>query len=156
MKKVKPFVWINRTQNQYKTEMKTEPKNIEELKKLVQRYETITLKEVETAVKHHSNNVILAARSLTGFGSLDTCTLCLKGRVFDALLDLYTCQGCVYYNPDKCGEPGSDKTFCSQDEHTKTYQDIMWANDANELFEAYKARALHLSKYYSQYLKDPK
>ena len=134
--------------------MKTEPKNIEEFKKLVQRYETITLKEIETAVKHHSKGTLrgmglhLAARSLTGFGSLDTCTLCPKGRVFDALIEFYTCQGCVYH---KHGI-SSGKTPCSQDGNEGTYLSIMTADDARGLFKAYKARVSHLRKHYSQYL----
>ena len=60
--------------------------NIKEFKALIERYETIELKEIKKVFEDYYP--IHAKRKLTGFNSLDTCTLCLNVNGY--------CNKCVY------------------------------------------------------------
>ena len=105
------------------------PKNIKEFQALVERYETITLEEI----KANPDPEIL-----TGFGNSGTCTLCIKAG---------NCDKCVY------GESDTAYYACIDGENKKTYFTIDNANTPRKILNAYRARAKHLRKNYSQYLK---
>ena len=117
------------------------PKNIKEFRALVERYETITLKEIKAAWEKEAwekGNLTFiehnCANALTGFGHTSTCTLCSKGGGF--------CESCIYSDQECCG--GINE---------KTYFRIWNASTPRKLLNAFKARAKHLRENYSKYLK---
>ena len=100
-------------------------KNLKEFKALIIRYESITIEEIENALKD-VDDIIDAAKALTGFGYEDTCSLCLAVEM--------DCKECVY---------GSD-SVCTLGENERTYDNICFAITSQELKKAYKARAKHM------------
>jgi len=102
------------------------PKNIKEARELVKRYETITLEEIK--------NMYCDANDLTGFGSIETCTLCIKAD--------YDCSDCIYHKIDKFGF--GDTVRCYDDDNAKTYDRIDEADTPVKLRNAFRARAKHI------------
>jgi len=123
------------------------PTNIEEFKKLVDRYETITIEEIENAAKRYSDeDFYLAKIDLTGFGNNNTCTLCQKSLDQD---NDDRCIACVYAkDPIVFG-----LSRCFSGKNNKTYNAIKYSNYALELLLAFRNRAKHLRKHYAKYLK---
>ena len=122
------------------------PTNIEEFKALVNRYESITLGEVERAIDICPIRPLSleAANHLTGFGSISTCTLCVKSYIASA--DDNGCKYCIYTNRSK------RSVECRYGKNRKSYDDIVNSTTTLELFTAFKKRAIHLRKRYSKYL----
>ena len=107
--------------------MKNKIKNLKEFRELRKRYETITLKEIENVFEIYQSG--WASKILTGFGYVDTCTLC-KNAI------QHKCEGCIYkVITGKC---------CSRGMQFETYMKIRRANTPKELFDAYKARAKYM------------
>ena len=108
--------------------MKKNVKNLPEFKALIERYDTITLQEIEdvlTDVAWPED----AKQQLTGFGKHSTCTLCIAaGRTGDWG---ETCKGCVYHGDMGCLRH-------------KTYDMICKAETPEELLKAYRARAKYM------------
>lgn len=125
------------------------PKNIEEFQALVKRYETITLEEINkewNLVKPTPSWTIVVARRLTGFGSIFSCTLCLRVYAVSRS-NSNPCRYCVYDdNVNGICVP------CMKGAHTKTYKDIANAPTPRKLFNAYRRRAKFLRLTYPQYL----
>lgn len=120
------------------------PTNIEEFKALVIRYETITLKEIEGAFQELYKMYTMItnpASILTGYGSIYNCTLCKAAYRHD-------CDYCVYFVND------FESVFCCKSYNKETYDAIGTAETPQELFDAYRARAIHLRKTYPQFLND--
>lgn len=109
------------------------PKNIKEFKQLIERYESITLEEIEEKGVYPG--------LLTGFGTINNCRLCEKINVYAD-----NCKGCVYY------EVTNSKYACNVDRTYETYNAISSAENANDLLQAYRNRA----KYMRQILTDLK
>jgi len=119
------------------------PKNIKEFQALVKRYETITLDEIKEVWNGKYCN---PARGLTGFGSKSTCSLCNAA--------LKVCVFCVY-GPAHYDSDGELESFaCVGHENFESYEGIDNASTPKELLLAYRNRAKHLRKTYSQYLTD--
>jgi len=110
------------------------PKNIEEAKALVERYESITIEEIEAELNVRKNWG-LTRYSLTGFGHVKTCSLCLK--VGNNGSGDPNCNDCIYSNA------GFYYT-CHKRENTETYDDIGNANTSSDLLQAYRNRAEHI------------
>jgi hypothetical protein len=70
-------------------------KNLKEFKELIERYESITLKEIEDCegLYNSDNTLNTVANMLTGFGSETTCSLCLR---------VNSCRECVYKKQFGC------------------------------------------------------
>jgi hypothetical protein len=116
-------------------------KNLEEFKKLIERYETITLDEIETVWKDKVDTYGIAdtltyivANKLTGFGASSTCTLCQSVKT-----NIIHCADCVY----------GILLGCINDE---TYHKIENAKTPRGLLSAFKNRAKHLRKTYKEIL----
>ena len=115
--------------------MKKIIRNSEEFKKLILRYESITLEEIEECwenIKYFNICFADVKRKLTGFGSTGSCVLC-KG---------YYCVGeiscnCLYAR-------NKDTVSCLKGKHKPTYDAIYYANDSEDLLLAYKNRAKHI------------
>lgn len=116
-----------------------EPINIEAFQKLVQRYETITLEEIDNNWRdvYPDEN----SRERTGFGSSRSCTLC-RATATNKSRTNSNCDLCVY---------GED-FGCMIKINEKTYDRIADARTPEDLHDAYQARAAHLRKTYPQYL----
>ncbi len=98
------------------------------LKKLIERYETITLEEIEKAWKKYNIDWDSGvACHLTGFGACDKCTLCKVVRS--------NCGDCIY---SKITKYQAYRTPCL---HIKGYQRIQRANTPKRLLSAYRNRA---------------
>jgi len=118
------------------------PKNIPEFKKLVEKYETITLQEIKDNWKEP---VFLfpAANFITGFGDRKSCTLCI------AVDGNGKCENCIY---GLC--LFKDAWFsCNSGKNEKSYYRIKNANTPRKLLNAFRARAEHLRENYPEYLK---
>lgn len=109
-------------------------KNLKEFKALIQRYESITLKEIKT-VKPNPDKIYpfsVVAKQLTGFGNFDTCTLCrVEGIKNDEFCNyLPDCYNCVYGHMHGCINLNST-----------LYHSIGRASSHANLFTAYRNRA---------------
>ena len=123
-----------------------EPENIKAFKDLIERYENISLEEIEKEWK--SLNAWRGcidtgediAPELTGFGSQTTCTLCRAVHE--------CCTKCVYFRKRR-----EDFMFCcNTGRNAKTYNAIENAETPEELLKAFRKRAEHMKKAYSKYL----
>ena len=116
-------------------------KNITTFKKLIERYETITLDEIKKEWERNrkilgDNDTVgfLVAQHLTGFGGSQTCTLC------DAVYQ--NCDDCVY----------GEAYGCLTGENHESYEKIEEAKTPRTLFNAFRNRAKHLRKTYKEIL----
>ncbi len=105
--------------------MKKDVKNLPEFKTLIERYKTITLKEIEKVFEKYGDSD-MAKQELTGFGFSSTCSLCAP------IEDKYAtnCGGCIYGGFNKCVND--------------TYDVIANATYPAELLAAYRARAAYM------------
>ena len=106
--------------------MKTAPANIEAAKKLIDKYESLTLKDV----------IGKSPSDITGFGRRLSCLLCQTA--------LRTCEDCIYY-------PTTQKMYgCRYDKHCKTFEAILDGQSSPELLlKAFYDRAQHIRKVLS-------
>jgi len=105
-------------------------KNIKEAKELVDRYESITLEEIEGDGRGYLNVEIL-----TGFGSTDSCTLC----------QAVSHKSCI----PNCGECFYEiitATLCDQGVNAESFDGICGADTPIKLRNAFRARAKHIRK----------
>jgi hypothetical protein len=115
----------------------TKPKNLKEAKKLVKRYRSITIEEIERELKKSAFPRSImgseVAKELAGYGSSSTCTLCKVVRAEG-------CSECIYsfkkYNDFSCIIGANEKT----------YHAISDACTPTELLAAFKKRASHIEK----------
>lgn len=115
-------------------------KNLKEFKELIERYESITIEEIEETGKFVSDYPFVKHQStinkLTGFGKSTTCVLC------NAIIHNH-CDGCVYLN-------GSNINFmlkCTQFQFKKSFDNIRNASNAEELLSAIKERAIVMREH---------
>jgi hypothetical protein len=123
------------------------PKNVKEFQALIERYESITLKEIdeqydETMTGHYN------ARYFTGFGTFATCSLC-EATNGKGEYGYRNCEYCVYNDVSLCN---NDNYGCNSQVNEKSYDKIDKASTPKELLKAFRARAKHLRKTYPQYL----
>jgi len=123
-----------------------EPENIQAFKDLIERYENISLEEIEKEWKSLNawrgciDTGEEIAYELTGFGSQTTCTLCRAVKEY--------CTKCVYFRKRR-----EDFMFCcNTGRNEKTYNAISNAETPEELLKAFRQRAKHMKKAYSKYL----
>lgn len=110
------------------------PEVIKAALELVERYNTITLEEIE------SKNC--SAESLTGFGSIAGCTLCQATRPkFGDPIPGFDCRECIYYK-----EGPYWFLSCKKGENRSTYSEIRISTNAEELQQAFRNRAEHITK----------
>ena len=112
-----------RTENQIK--------NLPEFKKLIERYETITIDEID-----ESN---LDINVLTGFGSCHSCNLC-KGAGYPKM---GFCFNCVWGEIEKVTMDNLTSP-CFIGKNKRTYNAIDNADSTEELLTAYRNRAKHM------------
>jgi hypothetical protein len=116
--------------------------NIHAFKKLILRYESITLEEIERGG--------CDPHRLTGFRMCSSCTLCTAiNRTAGQ-----PCNGCIYYrtvkNPNTCVLP------CLSEGNAKSYNGIAYASIPIMLLNAYRRRALRMRNVLSKLnLKQP-
>jgi len=101
-------------------------KNLNEFKKLIERYESVTLEEIEKVWFIQGS---LTANQLTGFGKIHTCPLCgYKGGKFTL------CKDCVWaYN--------NEGIRCMNGANGYTFRAIKFAENPEELLQAFRMRA---------------
>lgn len=110
--------------------------NLKEAKKLLEKYKSITLEQLEEAYDEEyltkTGNVIL--NKITGFGETSSCILCLAVNE--------VCENCIY-------------SFRLQERHVpcldKTYDEICNAESAEQLFTAIQNRISYLNNVIQWY-----
>jgi len=123
--------------------MKLTAKHIKAVKVLIERYNNLTLAEIEKVALLCSAKAslfpsYLIVMELTGFGWKTSCTLCIsvKGQ----------CKNCIHSTFD---DDGNQYHLGCLDH--KTYQAIAYAKNAEQLLEAYQARAKYLQLLLDRY-----
>lgn len=109
------------------------PQNIKEFKELIERYESITIDEIE-AVYYESKDWgtygKFVANKLTGYGCSDTCRLC------QAVDD--DCTNCVF---------GPKTEYCCLGDGRELYLKIYSAKNAGELLDAFSVCAAAMREF---------
>lgn len=134
------------------------PENIKAFNALLKRYESITFEEIKRQWDYNFSSYPWVdagdvARDLTGFGSIEACTLCtaIEGnQLAETNVDFkhWICPKCVYYRKRK----DTMMFCCNTGKSRDTYQGIDEAHTPEELLEAFRNRAKYLRKKYSQYV----
>jgi len=114
-------------------------KNLPEFKALIDRYESVTIEEIEEGFGY-DNDGAFTANLLTGFDSQSTCTLCKA-----VPKNLRGCVLCKY-----CTWEATTGNKCYQGGNTETYCEIEESQSPEDLLTAFRARAA----YMRQVLKD--
>ena len=111
--------------------------NIKEAEELLIKYRSITLEDLNSISIHTKNKLTI----ITGFGSLNTCTLCvaLGG-------DYCNCNNCIY----SIIIDDEIVCYCFNDIAKDTYQKIMDAKSDEELIIAINNRADFLESILKQ------
>jgi len=107
---------------------------------LIERYEAITIEEIQECFNEYKENPEAFevyttnrwAKKLTGFGSITTCTLCLESAKIGKTAP--NCKHCVYND----WIDSKTRQRCTKYE---TYQAISEANTPTDMFIAMKGRA---------------
>jgi hypothetical protein len=112
-------------------------KNLKEFKALIERYESITLEEIEenwVKKNYWDASGELTAMKLTGFGDGETCSLCKAVGYYQG--GSAKCDECVYEAMTGDG--------CQFGENSETYETIMNAQQKRTLLNAFRNRAKHM------------
>lgn len=96
------------------------PKNIEAAKRLIEKYESLTLKSVSGQRPYY----------ITGFGNRDTCALCRTAAC--------DCHDCIYF----ASVPAIHA--CNKNKHGATFAALNIAASAEEVVVAFYNRAQHI------------
>lgn len=105
--------------------------NLKEFKELANRYNSITIDEIEQAQTRSVFKGLDIAVKITGMGSRKNCTLCAPINI--------ECHRCTWVTMS-----GSD--CISFGINSKTYEDIVYSKNPTELIEAFKNRAKLMQK----------
>ena len=123
-----------------------EATNIKEAKELVVRYRSITEDEIDGWTRRgYPHSRVLSI--LTGFGRMNTCTLCIESYSKYYATDSipYPCYCCIHNN-------GTD-TDIKQCTNHHTYEDLVFQQNTDAMLRAYKARADYLQTLIEDYEK---
>lgn len=120
--------------------------NMEAFVKLIERYETITLQEIEDVMPVTVFYGEYASKALTGFGTL-SCTLCKAAfeisqedeQTINSNFPPSNCIYCVYGSSWGCQEKG---------ENEDNYNAILDARNPKQLLEAFRERAKLMRRKY--------
>ena len=104
------------------------PTNLPEFKALIKRYKSITLEEIENI---WVVDVAYTAYKLTGFGSSNTCTLCIAAKD--------NCDKCVYRHKHTYAR-------CNTHDNHLSYDAIYNARTPQELLNAFRERAKRMEE----------
>ena len=107
--------------------MNKDAKNLPEFKALIERYETITLEEIEIVFDKYGSKEE-SKESLTGFGL--NCSLCVVAGIKKELGTM-RCYSCVYGAILDC-------------QRQETFKAIYNATTPKSLLSAYRARAKYM------------
>lgn len=125
--------------------------NIKEAKELLQKYRSITLNELKESLKDGDDIIAKSLSRITGFGSSSSCTLC---RSLDDSSDFSCrlCSSCVWKSLSISKKYGYYCIASYQirnkidDQVRKTYRDIEYSENLEELLNSIKSRADLLEK----------
>lgn len=110
--------------------------NIKEAKKLAYRYKRITINQLQ---KKNRVRPYDALTDITGFGSLDSCTLC-KACFRGDNARYINCHICIYAINSNCTQA------CFRGDNAKTYDAIDHAYTYERLIVAIRDRSDHIRK----------
>jgi len=126
--------------------------NTKEAQKLIKKYNSITLEEIEELITSRNLMFIKTLtgllssiqNKLTGFGTSITCTLCqctLGEVIQESIFDEFNiCKDCIY-GP---GKKYSHRYSCVVGSNRLTYDAIAEAITPEQLLKTYKNRAKHI------------
>ena len=105
---------------------------MEALKKLITKYESITLEQLEKLFDKCDYGYEVM-EILTGFGNITTCIVCEEAQRRNPDPKQIGCEYCIY---KKIFPYSDDKYYCMDD----TYRNMSDAESAEELYEAIQER----------------
>lgn len=117
-------------------------KNLKEFKELIERYESITIEEIEATGDFVIDDAFIRGllkqstiNKLTGFGTKKSCKLC-------SAIENDFCEGCVYdIGKNNLG------VSCTIDQFEESFNLIRDAENAEELLLAIKKRAIVMREH---------
>ena len=117
------------------------PNNLPEFKALIERYESITIEEIENNWDtFYYKPGMACAQMLTGFGSTSKCTLC-KSVSMD-------CSKCAWFFSKTGEEYDKEEDYpCVSRQNYKSYDLIYESTSPSELLTAFRNRAEHMRKH---------
>lgn len=119
--------------------------NLGAAKKLVEKYRSLTLDDITSAIRMVPEDDIADGYSvmglLTGFGSFSNCSLC---SVFENPYDDANCQKCIH----SLGFTSFGNIPCTMHH---TYSDISNAEDPEDIVLAIRARADYIESIIQKY-----
>lgn len=130
-------------------------KNYRAFQRLINRYETITLEEIQYLDRETELNEFdpeFLAKMVTGFGSIEKCVLCQEAiEIRNSIPGLTEkeesfCPFCVYYALDQTNRA----CFRPLRKHDTSYDDILDATTPQELLDAYRTRAEEMKVFYNE------
>lgn len=113
-------------------------RDIKALKKLVEKYRSVTLEQIE---KEWDDNGSLTMRKITGFGQTEMCTVCKAAEYENSF-----CIKCFWSIIDN-----GNFIPCIE---AKTYNDIADSLIPQDCLKAVKARADYIEKMLKKYIKE--
>jgi hypothetical protein len=127
--------------------------NLREFKKLIETYESVTLRKIILKYKkarinddsncYYTDHQLLqeTARLLTGFGTTGSCTLC---NVVPYIVDRIQpdCEKCIWML-----NSSSKLNYCYKGLNNLTYSAISNAITPEQLLQAFKNRALYMKEF---------
>lgn len=130
--------------------------NLNAAKELVKKYRTVKVEDIYAHREWFTNKnltesnrcwfPVLYMEDFTGFGSVDSCSLCKTAYMVDG-----NCNGCIHSDEDnecldKESFPDADNTPCCNNDSpsNQTYRAILLSKTPEELIVACKNRADYL------------
>jgi hypothetical protein len=118
---------------------------MEVLLKLIEEYKEITLELLKSLFNDENTRGDDVMNLITGFGNINTCSICKDAKQRSIGDRLYDCEFCIYRK--LFSESESDKLYCLDE----SYDNIAKAESAEELYHAIQERIQVLEQAIKDY-----
>lgn len=112
---------------------------------LIKKYKTITLEQLKGLFNEENTSGDDVMRLVTGFGDIESCSICEDARQKAPKRERYSCEYCIYRKLFPNTDP--DSLYCIND----SYYRISEADTAEELYEAIQERIQVLEEAIENY-----
>lgn len=107
---------------------------MEALLKLIEKYKGISLELLKSSFNGENTSGDDVMRLVTGFGDIESCSICEDARQKASKPLYHPCEYCIYRKLFPNTDP--DSLYCAND----SYYSIVEAENAEELYEAIQER----------------
>lgn len=118
---------------------------MEALLKLIEKYKEISLELLKSSFNEENTRGDDVMNLITGFGNINTCSICKDAKQRSIGDRLYDCEFCIYRK--LFPESESDKLYCLDE----SYDNIAKAESAEELYHAIQERIQVLEQAIKDY-----